>query len=234
MLKISGIIMRPLVICVVAVGVIVIILTALVPYFARTFATSGIKPPLTTRIVMGLSVFLVNTWYWFLLAIFLSAFFLKTKMGKKIWDGLILKIPVISLIIKKINIVNTIKPLASLVIAGRPVAEALETISRTVKNFYYQKAIIEVAEKVKRGEHLSSAFKNYPELYPLTVSQAIEVGEEEDKIAVVLEKLGNFFEAEALSDVNALKKKTELLLMILLGGIVGFLAVSLIQPLILF
>ncbi len=135
---------------------------------------------------------------------------------KKSLDGLVLKMPIIFPIAKKINIARAMRALA------RP----SEVIS---VNSCYQEAIIRAMEKLKRGEKLSQSLKNYPDLFPLMVIQMIEVGEETGGMANILKKLGDFFEEEASNDVKKLAAIIELALMIIMGGVIGFFLVSLIQ-----
>lgn len=222
----------PLKIAVIALVISAIALMAAAPKLAQTFLTLGIEPSLTTRIIIASGLFLIQKWYVIVLAAFFLMLFLKTRKGKKSWDYLILKLPVISPIAKKINILSTLERLGPLIANGVPTAEALTTTLKSVKNHYYREAIIGMIEKIKKGDKLSGALKDYPDLYPLMVSQAIEVGEETGKTPVILEKLGGFFKEDVFRDVQNLKRVGAPLLMIILGGLIGFLAVSIIQPLI--
>ena len=138
---------------------------------------------------------------------------------KKALDGLVLKIPIISPIIKKINIARAVRALAM----------SSEIVPKTLTNCYYQEAVVRALEKMKRGERLSQALKNYPDLFPLMVIQMIEVGEETGGMANILKKLGDFFKEEAAHDIKKLTAIIELALMIIMGGIAGFFIVSLLQ-----
>lgn len=233
-LKIREAIVYPAAIAVISFGASAAVLMAVGPMLSRLFAVAAVEPPLTTKIIIVLGGFFIQSWLAFVLAIFFPAIFLKTKKGKKIWDGLILKLPLVSPIIKKINIIGTIGRLSSLIAAGVPLAEALTTTSRAVKNYYYQEAVVSMAARVGRGDKLSIVLKDYPDLYPLMVSQTIEVGEETAKTPVILDKLSNFLKEDVLDDVKNLRKISDPLLMLVLGGFIGFLAVSVIQSLILF
>jgi len=233
-LKIREAIIYPLAIAAATLGISAAVLMAVGPKLAGIFAALAIEPPLTTKIIIASGIFLIQSWYVIILAVFFLALFLKTKKGKKMWDHLTLKLPVISPITKKINIINTVECLGPLIAAGVPSAEALQTSLKSVKNHYYREAITGMVEKMKGGDKLSSALRGYFGLYPLTVSQAIEVGEETEKMPVILEKLSGFFEEDVLGDIKNLRRIGDPLLMLIIGGIIGFLAVSIIQPLILF
>ena len=135
---------------------------------------------------------------------------------KQARDRLVLRMPVISLIAKKINIARSVR--------------AFEAGSyKSFSNSYYQAAVARVLERTKRGERLSQVLKDYPDLFPLTVVQMIEVGEETGALADILKKLGEFFETEAADAVKELIIVIKSAFMIILGGLVGLFLVSLIQ-----
>ncbi len=234
--KIRGAIVHPVVIVAITIGISAIVLTAVGPKLAQTFAKLAIEPPLTTKAIMAWGAFLTQNWLVIVSVIFLLVLLpkiiLKTKKGKKKWDGLVLRLPFLSPIVKKINIIQTIRPLGSLLAVGIPPAQSLETISQTIKNHYYREALIRMAAKIKGGEKLSSALRDYPDLYSLTVSQAIEVGEATGKLPVILEKLGDLFEEEVLRAIKDLRGTSDPVLMLLVAGVIGFLVIAAIQPLI--
>src|SRR3989344_5778950 len=128
---------------------------------------------------------------------------------KQARDGLVVRMPVISLIVKKINIARAVRFMAG----------STEVIPA---NSYYREAVMGAMGKMKRGEKLSQALKNYPDLFPLMVVQMIEVGEETGGMPRILDKLGDFFEAEAADALKELMIIIKLALMIILGAAVGF------------
>lgn len=233
-LKVRDLIIYPLANAAVALGATAIVLIAAGRKLALLFSASEINPPLTGRIIIALSSFLIQRWYAIALALFFLIIFLKIKIGKKAWDYLAIKLPVISPLVKKINIINTVGCLSPLISAGSLGADFPETAFKSVKNYYYQEAITRILERLKKGDRLSSALKDYPGLYPVTVPQMVEIGEETGKTAVILEKLSGFLREDVLSDINNLRKAGDPLLMLVLGSLIGFLAVSIIQSLILF
>lgn len=107
---------------------------------------------------------------------------------------------------------------------------SLEIISGTLGNVHYKTAISDAVEKVKKGEKLSEALKNYQNVYPLTVIQMIAVGEETGETASVLKKLAEFYEEEVSNATQNLASVIEPVLMVVIGAVVGFFAVSMIQP----
>jgi len=232
--KIQEALVYPAVIVTAMVGIGIMMLIVVVPKLAKTFEELEAELPLTTKIVIGLGTFLSERWY-LVLAILVICFgflrmVLKTKKGKKEIDTLVLKLPVISPIIKKTNAAHMIRTLSSLVAAGVPMVRSLEIISETMDNFYYKKAVMSAIENVKKGEKLSSALEPYQNLFPLTVIQMVEVGEETGETSSILEKLGDFYEEEISQATKNLTAVIEPVLMLIVGGVVGFFAISMIQP----
>ncbi len=232
--KIKGALMYPAVILLSMMGIGVLMLVVVVPKLAETFEELGIELPLTTQLVIVIGNFLTEKWYlalFFLIAfIFLFWTALKTKQGKKMVDAIFLKVPIISPLIKKINSASTIRTLSSLIAAGVPIVRSLEIVSGVLGNIYYRKAISEAAQKVKKGKKLSDALEGYQEIYPVIVIQMIRVGEETGETSKILGKLADFFEEEVGNVTKNLTSVIEPVLMLLIGGAIGFFAVSMIQP----
>jgi len=163
-----------------------------------------------------------------LIFLFLQA--LKTEKGKKVIDTVTLKIPIVSSIVKKTNSAYTARTLSSLIAAGVPIIRALEITAGTLGNIHYKTAITESVKKVKKGEKLSDALKPYREIYSPMVEQMVAVGEETGETAAILAKLAEFFEEEVGRATQNLASVIEPVLMIIIGAVIGFFAVSMIQP----
>ncbi len=232
--KIMGALMYPAVIICAMLGIGALMLIMVVPKLAATFKELNVELPVTTKIVIGIGTFLSQKWFLAILIIIGFIFFLrqiiKTKKGKKIFDGLILKIPIISPIIKKTNSAYTTGTLSSLIVSGVPIVRSLEIISETLGNVYFRQSITEATEKVRKGQKLSEALKPYQALYSPLVIQMIEVGEETGETSEILGKLADFFEDEVANTTKNLSSIIEPVIMLLIGGAVGFFAVSMIQP----
>ncbi|MDD2696566.1 MAG: type II secretion system F family protein [Candidatus Pacebacteria bacterium] len=232
--KIKAAMMYPAVIILAMVGIGILMLVMVVPKLAETFAELEIELPLTTKIVIGLGTFLAEKWLLsilILLVLVVSFWFVsKTKRGKKIIDTITLRIPIVSPLIKKTNSAYTVRTLSSLTAAGVPIVKSLSVVAGVLGNFYYKKAILEAAEKVRKGEKLSEAMKPYQDIFPLIVMQMMEVGEETGETSSVLSKLADFFEEEISYATKNLTSVIEPVLMIIVGGIIGFFAISMVQP----
>lgn len=226
--------MYPAVVVVAMIGVGIIMLVSVVPNLTKTFKELGVALPPTTRFIIGLGDFLSHQWYIALLVFLVAAFalyrVLKSKKGKWVVDGLMLRLPLFSPLIQKINSAFFARTLSSLIGAGIPIVKSLEITSTVLNNGRFRKALEDAAEQVRKGAKLSQGLKGSGKLYPLVVLQMLEVGEETGQTGEILAKLADFFEEE----VNAITKNMaaiiEPVLMLFMGGAVGFFAVSMIQP----
>ncbi len=232
--KIKGAMIYPSVIILAMIGIGILMLVVVVPVLAETFDELEIELPATTRFIVFLGTFLAAKWYLGVLLIIILLILikavLKTKKGKRTIDNLTLKIPIISSIVKKTNSAYTARILSSLIAAGVPIVRSLEILARALGNVYFRTAVAEAAEKVKKGEKLASAIKPYENIYPSLVSQMIEVGEETGETSAILAKLADFYEEEVANFTKNLSAVIEPVLMIIVGAVVGFFAISMIQP----
>jgi len=232
--KITGAMIYPAVIISFMLAIGVLMLAVVVPQLSATFEELGIELPFTTRLVIGAGNFVSQKWYLAILIIFAAVFLImtgkKTEKGGKIIDAAFLKLPIISSLVKKTNATYTVRNLGTMIASGVPIVKALEIISGTLGNIFFREAINKAAKEVRKGSKLSVALSPYADLYPPMVIQMIEVGEETGQTSSVLIKLADFFEEEVTRTTQNLTSIIEPVLMILIGGAIGFFAVSMIQP----
>lgn len=232
--KIIGALIYPAVVVTAMIGIGILMLIMVIPQLSQTFEELEVPLPPTTQFVMGLGNFFAANWFLLpiagILLFFVSRVGLKSKTGKRIFDKILLKLPIISPIVRKTNSAQTLRILSSLISSGIPLLRALEIVSGALGNVYFKEAMRESMEKVKKGEKLSKALESYQNLYPLIVFQMIEVGEETGQTSDVLVKLADFFEDEVTLATQNLSALIEPVLMLLIGGAIGFFAVSMIQP----
>jgi type IV pilus assembly protein PilC len=232
--KIKGAMIYPAVILTAMFGIGILMLVMVVPKLAETFKELEIELPMTTKIVIGLGNFLSQKWYLALASLVLFFFFfyrfLKTKTGKRIFDTLLLKTPVVSGLIKKTNSATIARNLSSLLAGGISLPRALEITANTLGNIFYRQTLTAAAEKVRKGERLSLFLKSYQNIYPLTLISMVEVGEETGETSKILLKLADFYENEVSEATKNLTSIIEPVLMLIIGGAVGFFAVSMVQP----
>lgn len=232
--KIRGAFMYPLVILTALVGIGILMMLFVVPSLSKTFAELGTPLPTSTKIIIAISDFGVNYWYLFLMIIGASIYsiilFFRTKIGKNVSDTILLKIPIISPLTKKINSARFSRTLSSLLEGGVPIIKSLEITSKAIPNHYYEQSLKAAIEEVQKGRPLSESLSKYPDLYPPLVTQMIAVGEETGAVSDILKRLALFFEIEVSQATKNMSTIIEPFLMILIGIIVGFFAISMMQP----
>ncbi len=232
--KIKGAMLYPSVIISVMIVIGILMLVVVVPKLTATFEDLKIQLPPTTRFVIGTANFLTEKWYiaisilFFLLFVLWKA--LKTKSGKRIFDLLMLKTPIVSHIIKNANSASTARTLGSLISAGVALPRSLEITSRTLGNSFYRNTLSEAAKRVRKGEKLSHILEPHKDIYPLTVIQMISVGEETGRTSPILLRLADFYEEEVSNATKNLSAVIEPILILIIGAVIGFFAVSMIQP----
>jgi type IV pilus assembly protein PilC len=156
--------------------------------------------------------------------------FLRTRVGKRTTSWLFPRLPVIGKMAKETNAARTARTLSSLLASGVDVLRALQITGEVVQNYYYRQIIAEAAKRVEKGEPLSSIFMERDDLYPVLVGEMILVGEETGNISKMLEQLATFYETEVEQKTKDLSTIIEPLLMVVIGGTVGFFALAMIAP----
>ncbi len=232
--RITGALMYPAVVVIAMLGIGVIMLITVVPQLEKTFKDMNVTLPVTTQFIIGMGHFFTNQWYIALgVFVLLGIGFLRaphTKIGKKTLDALTLKLPILSGLVKKTNAATTLRTLSSLIASGVPIVRALEITSSVLGNLQYQDVLKKASEDVKRGGKLSDTLKPYTALYPPLVLQMVEVGEETGQSAEVFAKLAEFYEEEVAQVTQNLASVLEPVLMLIIGTVVGFFAISMLQP----
>lgn len=233
--KVQGAMIYPSIIIAAMIVVGILMMIVVIPQLAATFEELQVELPLTTRFVIAIGNFLARYWYLLPLIvlglIFLFRLISQTKTGKRAIDAALLKIPIISPLIRKINSAYAVRTLGSLISSGVPIVRSLEVTAGALGNIYYKEALIDAAEKVRKGARLSDTLKDHQNIYPLLVIQMVEVGEETGQTSDILTKLADFYEEEVTNATKNLSAVIEPVIMLIIGAAIGFFAVSMIQPL---
>ncbi len=232
--KVVGALIYPAVIIAAMLGIGFLMLIIVVPQLAKTFDELGVELPPTTKMIIFIGTFLANYWYLtpfiILVLVIILRRILKTKTGKRTFDTITLKIPVISSIIKKTNSASMVRTLSSLITAGVPIVRSLEIISGAMGNIFYKEAMTEAVEEVRKGSKFSEALTKYENIFSPLVIQMIAVGEETGQTSDILGKLADFYEEEVANTTKNLTSVIEPIIMLLIGGAVGFFAIAMVQP----
>ncbi len=233
--KVKGAMIYPGVILSAMVIIGILLFAFVVPTLAKTFVELGVKLPATTRFIIGLGNFFSNYLIFALLSVFAIGFggymLFKAKFMQKYIDFVVIRIPVIGNIAKEVNTARTARTMASLLLSGVAITRAIEITSDVVQNIYYKKVLAEAKDKVEKGSPFSFAFTENTKLYPIMMSEMIQVGEETGKLSDMLLEIANFYEEEIEEKTKNLSTIIEPILMIFIGGGVGFFALSMITPL---
>jgi len=193
----------------------------------------GADLPLPTRIMIGISGLFTNFWWALLLLAAGLAFgfqrFSQTNQGGYLLARLGLRLPIMGPISSQSQLTELTRTLGLLISSGVPILTALDISKGAVSNVLYLDAIERASVSVEKGAPLSATLKNDP-LFPASMGQMVEVGEETGKLDDVLAKISHFFESEVDQSVKNLSTALEPIIMVLLGVMVGFLILSVILP----
>jgi len=232
--KIQGAMIYPSIILLTMLGVGIIIMTVVLPRLDTFFSSLSADLPFYTKFIIGLGKFSQKNWMLFVISpvvlVFAFMAMIKTKKGKRVLDTILIKMPFFSLLVKESNCAFLIRALSSLIASGVPIVKSLEISSKIVGNFYFRQAVDTAAEKVKKGENLSGALREYQNIFPFGTIEMIEVGEETGKTSVILKKLAEFYEQEVSDAAEKLSAAIEPIMIVILGVAVGIFAFSIIEP----
>ena len=232
--KIKGALVYPAVIITAMFIVGILMLTFVVPTLTATFTELGVELPVTTRVVISVSNFLSGNIFLsfgiILLFVFSLYLFLKTNTGKRTFHFLVLRIPIIGNLVKKTNSARTARTLSSLIKSGVPIVEALGITEEVLQNSYYKEVVSNAKKKIQKGTPLFESFSKAEKLYPVLVGEMMEVGEETGKLTDMLLEVALFYEGEVESATKNMTAIIEPFLMIIVGVVVGFFAISMITP----
>jgi len=225
----------PIAVFSIAGGVIILLLWKVVPIFTQLFNGLGVDLPLPTRIVIQLSEF-VGSIYGFMIAVFCAGgvFALKswygTPQGRLAIDSIILKIPLIGPLMRKIAVARFTRTLGTLISSGVPILEGLDITARTSGNAVVERAITATRKAVEAGRSLVDPLKDTG-VFPGMVTQMIGVGEQTGAMDAMLQKIADFYEDEVDAAVKDLLTAMEPIMIVVLGVVVGGIVISMYLPL---
>jgi type IV pilus assembly protein PilC len=217
-------------------GIVLLAMVAfLIPVFEKTFRDFGGELPAITKLTVGMSHLLTSRWYLLFGAVagVVVAFrrWKRSSWGRPQWDRFRLHFPFkIGPVVQKIALARWSRTLSSLVASGVPILQAIEITGRTAGNAVVEKAMADVTASVKSGGTISAPLRDAP-VFPAMVCQMVGVGEETGALETMLAKIADFYEDEVAAAVKGLTSLLEPLMIIVVGGIVGFIVISMYMPL---
>ncbi len=231
--KIKNALTYPVVVGIVAIIVVIYLLAEVVPTFVGIFESAGSALPAVTQLLINMSDFVRNNYLLLagivLLVVVSLRVILKTHAGRFEWDKTKLKLPVFGKLIKKIVAARFTRTLCTLFSAGVPLTVSIEVTSRSVNNLYIEEGLMEVADNIKQGRALADTLEEL-DVFPAMVYHMTRVGEESGTLEDMLERTSDYYTDEANDAITRMMSMLEPLIIVLLGGMVLFIVVSILLP----
>ena len=223
----------PIAVIVIAGAVVGVILWKVIPTFAQLFAGLGADLPLPTRVVIALSDNLVRYFPVIFVGAGASGYFFKryyaTEAGRRVVDGVTLKLPILGAIMRKIAVARFCRTLSTLISSGVPILDGLEITAKTAGNSIVEDAIMVTRKSIERGETISAPLKE-TKVFPPMVTQMIGVGEATGALDTMLAKIADFYEEEVDTAVAGLLTLLEPIMIAMLGIVVGGIVIAMYLP----
>lgn len=232
--KIKGALTYPLFVLGVMIIMGSVMFVAVIPKMMNIFRELNAPLPLATRILMATSDFASKYIFFILVFTVLIAIFLirtaKTATGKNIFHKIILNLPIVSEIAKKINLAKFCRTFSSLLTTDIPIVQTLNITARTLGNVHYRKEIMDAGREIKRGKSIAAFLEKKPKLFPPLLTQMLKVGEQTGTLDTILNDLTLFYEQEVKDTLDNLTSLIEPILIVVLGVVVGGIAAAIILP----
>lgn len=223
----------PAVVGFLAVGVVIFLLSSIVPMFVDMFASFGGELPLITQFVMAGSDFVIGYWYILILAVVLVAatywLMRRSESGNMLLDKAVLKVPIFGNIMKKSALARLTRTLSSLFSSSVPILQAMTMTEKVVGNAVMSKVLLAARDSLERGGSLTEPMKNHWAFPPL-IPHMISIGEQTGSLDHMLEKVAEFYEKEVEQETDRLKALIEPLMIVFLAGLVGTIVLAIMMP----
>lgn len=232
--KVKGAMIYPSIVMIVMVVIGILMMIYVMPQITGVFKGMDKELPASTELLITVSDFMVNYTFYVISGLIGAVvgliYFLKTKLGKIITSWLVVRLPIIGDLAKETNSARTARTLSSLLNSGVDVIQSINITEEVLQNVFYKEILHDAAKRVEKGTALSETFIERKDLYPILVGEMILVGEETGQIAGMLKELAIFYENEVERKTKDLSTIVEPILMVVIGGTVGFFAMALIAP----
>ncbi len=248
--KVRSAMTYPVLVLLVATGIVIGLVTFIIPRFIDLFSEFDVDMPFMTRTVMSVSDFMTGTrrgpdlkpvdrvfpgviifFVMVVCFIVLLRLALQTNTGSRIYDIVKLKIPVFGQLNHKVALARFARTLSTLLESGVPILQALETVSGTVANSIMADAILKARASIREGDEISTPLERSG-LFPPLVTHMVGIGEETGSLSFMLSKIADHYESEVDAMLASLTAMMEPILIVMLGGIVGFIVISMYMPMI--
>ncbi len=231
--QVRGAMIYPGIIGTMAIGTTIFLLTFVLPRFLVIFKGKEAALPAPTKFLMALSSFMVNYWYLLLAGVIGLVWgfvlMLRTDWGRVWWDKTKLSIPLFKKLFRALYISRSLHTMGQLLNAGVPMLDTISITSEIAGNVIYRRMWRAVHSAVKQGKKISTPLNKSP-LLPRSVVQMISAGEESGKLGEVLDEVSEFYSRELRGVIKGVTAMIEPLMIVLMGSVVGFIAMSIILP----
>lgn len=230
---VRGALIYPIIVVIMMIGVVVVMMVVAIPQLNSFYTSMGVTLPLSTMMIVGMSDFVLKFWWLvsggLVLGVTVFKKWYKQESGRRVVDGLILKIPFVGKLTSESLMVEFARTLGLLVGAGSLVVDSLLKSADVVSNVVYRSEIILIAKRVEKGISIGDALEA-GSIFPSILIQMVKIGEQTGKLDESLTRVAEYFEREVEETVKALTTAIEPAIMVILGLGVGFLIFAIITP----
>jgi len=231
--KVKGAMTYPIVVLVIAIAVVILMLTAVVPMFIGLFENSGAPLPGPTKLLIGMSEGLKANGLVYLLFIVIAGILIKiylsTENGKAVFHRLLLQAPLVGKLQVKVFTARLARTLGTLMRTGVDITKSINLASRTISNVIVQKGLFEVEAQVNQGKSLYEPIKAL-KIFPVMLENMVMLGEESGTLEDMLIKTADFYEEEVDREIQKLTSLMEPAIIVVLGGMIAFIVLSIMLP----
>lgn len=232
--KIKGALAYPAVMALVMLASLIVMLTFVIPKFSGIFTQMGTSLPFTTRVVLATSDFL-ESWWWLVLIVAASAiaggvWLLRKNEYREKFDRFKLSIPILGNILREMSISRYSLSMGALLTNGVSMMKALDAAVPVTGNLFIEKALREISTQVREGSPFSSALRKKGEIFPVLMTGMVGTGEESGSLDEMLNNVGEYFRKESEKKINTLTTLFEPVMIVVMGGIVGFVISAILLP----
>jgi len=232
--KITSAMAYPAVIAVLGVGVVILMVSVVLPQFITMFQQAGIdKLPLPTAILIGLSDLVTKKWYFLLfgilLLIIIIRMYIKSPGGRMFWDGLKLKIPLAKNVLMPLTTVRFCRTFSTLLSSGMPMLQALSIVMNVVNNKVVSEQLSETSEDIRKGMSLTNSIRRVS-VFPPMLQSMISIGEESGSLESMLDNTSDYYNDVLENSISKMIALIEPIMIVIMAGVVGFIILAIMLP----
>jgi general secretion pathway protein F len=231
--KVMGAMMYPIIMIIVGIIIVSVLFVVVVPKITKIFDNLKSTLPLPTQILIGTSNFIKNYWWLILIVVvgttFLLLRYFRTERGRLRWDQFVLRLPIFGPLIRMIAIARFTKTLATLLASGVPILTALNIVKNVLGNKVLEAVIDEARVSIQEGESIAAPLKRSGQFPPI-VTHMIAIGEKSGELESMLTNVANAYDSQVEAKINTLTSLLEPIMIVCMGGVVGFIVFSILLP----